>query len=128
MFHLQQQLTCVYRCIDGFSRKIMWLKASYSNHRPGIIATYFVEGVEQFGGDPCHVQTDCGTENVTVAAIQSFVTGNTDSHVYDTSPGNQRIEAWWSFFRRNRSQWWLELLQSLEDFCALHSGSVQETV
>jgi len=51
------------RCIDGYSRKIMWLKASYTNHRPGLIASYFVECCQQFGGYPAHVRTDCGTEN-----------------------------------------------------------------
>jgi len=124
---LYMQLICVHRCIDGYSRKIIWLKASFSNHRPGLIAGYFVESAQQFGGYPSRVRTDCGTENVTVAAIQAFVTGNTAYHVYGTSPGNQRIESWWSFFRRNRSQWWLELLDGLEDFGAFHPGSVQQT-
>ena len=105
----------------------MWLKASFSNQRPGLIAGYFVQTAEQFGGYPCRVRTDCGTENVTVAAIQAFVTGSTDTHVYGTSPGNQRIEAWWSFFQRNRSQWWLELFQNLEEFGAFHSSCIQET-
>jgi len=44
-----------------------------------------------------------------IAAIQAFVAGNQQAHVYGTSPGNQRIEAWWSFYRRLRSQWWIEL-------------------
>jgi len=44
----------------------MWLPASYSNHDPGWIATYFLETVSHVGGYPGRVRTDCGTENVTL--------------------------------------------------------------
>jgi len=103
----------------------MRLKASFSNHRPGLIAAHFLQTAQQFGGYPSCVRTDCGTENVTVAAIQAFVTGSTASHVHGTAPGNQRIESRWAFFHRSGSQWWLELFESLHDFGAFHPGSVQ---
>jgi hypothetical protein len=115
------------RCIDGYSRKIIWLRASYSNHKPGLIATYYLDSVSHFGGYPARVRTDCGTENVIVAAIQSTVTGSESGHLYGTSPGNQRIEAWWSFFRRYRSQFWIELFESLVEFGAFHPDSPRET-
>lgn len=105
----------------------MWLRASHTNHKPGVIAAYFVQCAEQFGGYPYRVRTDCGTENVTLAAIQSFMTTRTSGHIYGTSPRNQRIESWWSFFRRNRSQWWLELFETLEEMGAFAPGSVAET-
>jgi len=105
-------------CIDGYSRKILWLKASSSNHNPAVIASYFMSAVDQYGGYPAHVRTDCGTENVTIAAIQASVTHAASSHIYGTSPGNQRIECWWSFFRRNRSQWWINLFEDLMHFGA----------
>ena len=90
----------VHSCIDGYSRKILWLRCSFSNHRPGIIASYFLDCVAVVGGFPATLRTDCGTENVMIAAIQSLVSGH---HAYGTSPGNQRIEAWWSFYRRQHS-------------------------
>lgn len=105
----------------------MWLQASYTNHHPGMIASYFTQTVSRVGGYPARVRTDCGTENVTIAAIQSFVTGSPSNHLYGTSPGNQRIEAWWSFFRRYRSQWWIELFESLTEYGAFHPGCVMET-
>jgi len=79
--------------------------------------------VQQIGGYPRRVRTDCGTENNTVAAIQCSATDDTSAHVYGTSPGNQRIEAWWSFFRRYRSQWWIELFENLIDCGAFQPGS-----
>ncbi|MEQ2247545.1 hypothetical protein ILYODFUR_010392 [Ilyodon furcidens] len=35
------------------------------------------------------------------------------SHSYGSSTGNQRIESWWSFFRRGRSQFWMDLFEDL---------------
>lgn len=113
-------------CIDGYSRRIIWLKASSSNHRPGLIARYFLDSVQQLGGHPARVRTDCGTENNTVAAIQCLVVGDTAAHIYGTSPGNQRIEAWWAFFRRYRIQWWIELFENLVSFGAFHPGCEKE--
>ena len=104
----------------------MWLKAASSNHRPGLIAKYFVDSADHIGGYPKHVRTDCGTENNIMAAIQCLVSNDASAHIYGTSPGNQRIEAWWSFFRRYRSQWWIEVLESLVEFGAFHPGCDKE--
>ena len=113
-------------CIDGYSRRILWLKCGYTNHDPAVIGGYYLDAVEKYGGFPQVVRTDCGTENVTVASIQGLVYGNTHSHVYGTSPGNQRIEAWWSFYRRNRSQWWIELFEDLISSNSFHPGNKKE--
>lgn len=35
------------------------------------------------------------------------------AHKYVTSVRNQRIEAWWSYFRRNHAQWWMDFFHDL---------------
>jgi hypothetical protein len=117
----------LFRCIDGYSRRIMWLQCGSSNHLSSVVAGYYWECVLNIGGYPSKVRTDCGTENVTVAAIQSLCHGSTGAHIYGTSPGNQRIEAWWSFLRRNRSQWWIELFETLSQSGSFHMGHGKET-
>ena len=114
-------------CIDGYSRRIIWLECGHTNHDPAVIAGYFLASVAKYGGFPAVVRTDCGTENVTIAAMQNFVLPNRRSHVYGTSPGNQRIESWWSFYRRHRSQWWIELFEDLVAQDLFHPGNVLET-
>ncbi|KAK0147758.1 hypothetical protein N1851_012545 [Merluccius polli] len=37
------------------------------------------------------------------------------SHMYGSSTTNQRIESWWSIFRKGRSQFWMELFADLRD-------------
>lgn len=55
-------------CIDGFSRKVMWLCSGSSNNDPRIIAHYYMQCVSDFGL-PARLRTDCGTENGTMVAI-----------------------------------------------------------
>ena len=105
----------------------MWLECSSSNHAAGLVATYFTSCVSTTGGYPASVRTDCGTENVLVAAIQSAAVHSPTAHVYGTSPGNQRIESWWSFLRRSHSQWWIDLFETFIDADGFHPGNVRET-
>ena len=94
---------------------------------PGVIAHYFVKTVELVGGYPEYCRTDCGSENVTVAALQSFVNNRYSAHIYGSSPSNQRIEAWWSFYRCSRSQWWMEFFAEFVSRGIYHIGHPRET-
>ena len=66
-------------------------------------------------------------KNGTVAGVQLLVTGSAPGHVNGTSPGNQRIEACWSFLCRYRSQWWIDLFKNLTEFGAFHPSCVTKT-
>ncbi|XP_050960119.1 uncharacterized protein LOC127161396 [Labeo rohita] len=108
-------------CIDGFSRKVMWLRSGSSNNDPGIIAYYYMKCVSEFGAPAC-LRTDCGTENGTMVAIHCALRAqHTDdfagvlSHMYGTSTANQCIESWWSFFRKQRTQFWIDLFSDLRE-------------
>ena len=84
------------------------------------IANYFLNYVEEIDGCPTLVRTDCGTENVNVASIQSTLrAGHGDSfsgvasHQYGRSVSNQRIECWWSYFRIHRANFLINLFYDL---------------
>ena len=120
----------IHGAIDGYSRKILWLELKRSNNRPEIPARYYLECVKENFGCPMIVRTDCGTENGTMAAIQAYFRqhGNdqfagTRSHIYGTSPSNQRIEAWWSYYRRGRSSWWIDFFKEMTATAVLDIGS-----
>ena len=84
----------IHGCIDGWTRKIMWLRVSRTNNNPT-------------------VRSDCGTENGDVAAIQCYFRSDEEAHIYGSSPHNQHIEGWWSFFRKSRTQWWISFFKYL---------------
>ena len=90
----------IHGCIDGWSRKIMWLRLVRLNNLPETAASHFVDCVDDYGGCPVKLRTDCGTDNVIMAAMQCEFRQDVGAHIYGSSPANQRIEGWWSFYRR----------------------------
>lgn len=122
---------CISGCIDGFSRKVLWLKASNNSNDPKIIAGYFIETISDLGGTPLTVRADLGTENGVVHQLQTFLRDqsidsnihtNLPPFIYGTSTTNQRIEAWWSILRKHHSQFYINLFQELKEN-GLYSGS-----
>ena len=86
------------------------------------MAKYFVDCVKEVGGWPSLLRTDCGTENVVIAGVQSFLRAECDddlagekAHCYGPSTGNQWIEAWWSYYRRSCLTWWITFFKDLMD-------------
>uniref|UniRef100_A0A3P9IEL3 Integrase core domain-containing protein n=1 Tax=Oryzias latipes TaxID=8090 RepID=A0A3P9IEL3_ORYLA len=109
-------------CIDGFSRKIMWLNCGKTNNDPLVIAQYYVNCIVKHGVFPKRLRTDCSTKNGTMAALHCTLRSEhkdefagAKSHMYGTSTSNQRIETWWSYFRKQRSQFWMDLLSDLRE-------------
>ena len=105
----------IHGCVDGYSRRIIWLKLCKSNNNPVIPATFFMDALTEFGLFPCLVRTDCGTENGIMAGIQCSLANDVQAHRYGTSPSNQRIENWWSHFRRGYSGWVIDYFKEMVD-------------
>lgn len=59
--------------IDGFSRKLLWLKAADTNKNPKVVAGYFLRAIKKYKCLPTKVRADKGTENVLVAKIQRIL-------------------------------------------------------
>ena len=110
----------IHGCIDGFSRRIMWLKVGSSNNDPRVIAKYFLQCIEEVGGVPTLICSDMGTENATIKLLQAFFrTGDGDrfaginSFIMGKSTANQRIESWWSILRKKGVQFWMSFFKDL---------------
>ena len=112
----------VHGAIDGFSRKIIWLKVQRSNKNPRTIAKYFLQAVTEVSGCPSRVYTDMGTENGTLAPMQCYLRSDsrdeyaaTKAHKYVPSTRNQKIECFWSSFRKQRVGWWIDFFNDLHE-------------
>lgn len=106
--------------LTATSRKILWLELARSNNKPEFPATFYLECIKETRGCPLLIRTDCGTENVIMASMQCFFRQNGNdlfagekAHKYGSSPANQRIEGWWSFFRRGRAGWWIDFFKDM---------------
>ena len=52
----------IHKCIDGYSRKIIWLKTVHSNNNPFILGIVFLEHLKQYESCLSRICTDCGNE------------------------------------------------------------------
>lgn len=107
---------CIHGAIDGYSRKILWLEVSDSNNNPAIVASYFLSCIKELRQIPRIIRADRGSENVNIAGIQRYCSGNSNnSFIFGTSTSNQRIECWWSSLRKSRIDWWINYFKDLRD-------------
>lgn len=104
----------IHACIDGYSRRIIWVKCSSTNNDPSVIAYYYLSAVKKLGFCARTLRTDCGTENGIMASIQCGLRNTLRAHIYGKSQHNQRIESWWSYLRKMRTQWWIEFFADME--------------
>ena len=105
---------CINGCIDGFSRKLIWLNVYCTSSDPRVIGGYYVEAVKELAGCPKLMRGDMGTENSHVAWMQTLLAGE-ESFLYGASMHNQRIESFWSILRKECSQFWMDTLGLLKD-------------
>ena len=111
----------VHGCIDGFSRKLIWLEVCPSNKNPEIIAKFYLDVVNKLGGVPERVRSDDGTENSIVEAIHTYLRSTHDgnsgfgSFLIGRSTSNQRIEAYWSQFVKDGPGWWMNFFKDMTD-------------
>lgn len=123
----------IHGAIDGYSRKILWLEVTRSNNKPENVARFYLDCVKGNEGCPILLRTDCGTENGVMAGMQCYFRQNGQdefagekAHKYGSSPANQRIEAWWSHFRRGRAGWWIDFFKDMVNAGVLDIGNVMQ--
>lgn len=77
---LKQLCFPVHSAIEGFSRRMMWLKVGRSNNSAHKIAIFFVQTGSEHGVCPVELITDLGAENGLASSIQTFFRDNPDAH------------------------------------------------
>ena len=62
----------IHGCIDGFSRKILWLYVSTSNNDPLIIANFYLSCISKYKMCSRTQMMDHGNENIYCEDLQGF--------------------------------------------------------
>jgi len=102
---------------------VIWLEVSRSNNNPEVTARFYLESVKEHHFCPLQTRTDYGTENGIIAAMQCYFRSDDNApfsgvcaHAYGTSTRNQRIENFWSHFKKTCSNWWIQLFKDLGQY------------
>ena len=91
---IQPYRIVIHGGIDGFSRLIVYLRAS-TNNRAATVLTYFQDAIAKYNM-PSRVRSDLGMENFEVGRFMLEARGlNRGSIITGTSVHNQRIERLW---------------------------------
>ena len=104
----------IHGCIDGYSRRVLWLNILRSNKDPKEVCIPFINYLAVIKGVPPKIVADRGTENVFITGSQRFLRRNHEddlaghlSSLLRNFIANQKIEAFWSQFRRSCADWWI---------------------
>ena len=111
---------CIHGCIDGFSRKIVWLETLHTNNDPRIVTGYYIDAVKKSVGCPERVRAVAGTENTFVKQMQIFLrSAHIDGfsglrrYLQGTSTANQKIEFFLGILRKEAVNFWIDLFKKL---------------
>ena len=80
----------IHAAIDGYSRKILWLKVLRSNKCPVAIANIYLCSVEDCDGCP-KLSNGFGNRKWISCCYTVLFLARNDAHKYVPSPCNQRI-------------------------------------
>lgn len=91
----------IHGAIYGYTRRILWLEVNSTNKNAKVVASHYIDTVEQLGGVPRRRRCDKGTENNVIGTMQTFFRWQdhdqfsaSKSFLQGKSSANQRIEAW----------------------------------
>ena len=62
----------IHGCIDGYSRRIIWLEVAATNKIPELIAKYYLDAVKQMKGKPKIIKADDGTEHSVIELLHVY--------------------------------------------------------
>ena len=116
----------LHGCIDGISRRLIWLEVSSSNKKPEIIGKFYLDAVRQLQNIPKKLKADDGTEHVIIQPIHIFLrdsVGDKNSvNSFSIVPltHNQRIKGYWSKPLQDRIGWWQDFFRNMIDLKLLN--------
>lgn len=121
----------IHGCVDGFSRRVLWLESSMTNNKPEVIAYYYLNCVQNLKCVPSVIRSDRGTENTIVEILQKALRNyHTDIHAKDKSfikgksTANERIEKYWKHMINHTVGFYIQLFKLMSEENILDIGNI----
>ena len=119
----------VHAAIDGFSRRILWLRACDSNKKPHYIAQFYMDYIKEVNGVPMIIYADRGTENSITRDMQYALRWHhsdpfqgLSSFIYGSSTRNTRIERFWRNMREMCGNTYMNHFKDMADYGILDTS------
>ncbi|XP_078328013.1 uncharacterized protein LOC144623471 [Crassostrea virginica] len=121
----------VHGAIDGYSRRILWLRACNSNKNPLYVARFYLDYLKEINGVPMIIYVDRGTENSVTRDIQYALRWNhadpfqgISSFIYGSSNRNTRIERFWRNMREMAGNTWINHFKHMADYGIIDTSDI----
>ncbi|KAJ8678334.1 hypothetical protein QAD02_014121 [Eretmocerus hayati] len=112
----------IHGCVDGFSRRVMWLHVASTNNKPEVIAYYYLNLLKEIGFMPTIIRSDRGTENTVIDTIHMALRWHHDdehagieSFYKGKSTANERVEKYWRQLRNHSCEWYIRTFKAMQD-------------
>ena len=95
----------LHGCIDGFSRRLIWLEVSSSNKKAEVLGKFYLDAVRHQQSIPKKLKADDGTEHAIIQPIHILLrdlvgdNNSVNSFFIVLLTHNQQIKACWSKLR-----------------------------
>ena len=83
-----------------------------------VISKHFLDFISKINGSARVVRADSCVKNCIIAAMQTYFHRERNQNnclIFGRSTESQRIEAWWSYLRKNCLQCWMKHFKDLCD-------------
>lgn len=121
----------IHGCVDGFSRKVLWLDVATTNNKPQVVAYYYLQCLQEFKCLPCIVRTDKGTENTVIELLQQALrfdhsdkNAREKSYIKGKSTANERIERYWRQMKDHSMSFYIDLFKLMVETNTLDISNV----
>lgn len=122
----------IHGCIDGYSRKLIWLELLPSNKNPSKVVKIYLKTIEDLNLIPQVLRVDKGTENFIMGDYQTLLSDSLASDdtnfigtLYGSSNHNQRIEQFWAYLKKVLLISYSSIFKDLQDCGLLTKDAVE---
>lgn len=125
----------IHGCIDGYSRKLVWLELLPSNKNPSKVVKIYLKTVKDLNLIPQVLRVDKGTENFIMGDYQTLLSESHDNDndtrsnfigtLYGSSNHNQRIEQFWGYLKKVLLLSYSSIFKDLQDCGLLTKDTVE---
>ncbi|KAJ8676045.1 hypothetical protein QAD02_011831 [Eretmocerus hayati] len=110
----------IHGCVDGYSRKVVWLFVATTNNKPGVMGNDYLITLKKLELMPIIIRSDRGSENAIIDILHIALRWHhKDRHAGERSfykgksTANERVEKFWRQLRNHTCEEYIKTFKTL---------------